>query len=138
MVMNECIFCKIIKGEIPADKIYENEKFLAFLDIKPNNPGHTLVVPKDHSENLYKMPDETLSAIAPLIKKIAVAVKNATNADGINIGMNNESPAGQIVPHVHFHIIPRFTNDGLRHWQGKTYASKKEANEIAEKIIKNI
>lgn len=132
--MHECVFCKIAKGEILADKIYEDENFLAFLDIKPNNPGHTLIIPKAHYENLYEIPDEVLSSLAPLIKKLAVAVKNGTNADGINIGMNNESPAGQIVPHAHFHIIPRLINDNLKHWQGKPYASKEEVVKIAEKI----
>ena len=136
--MNDCVFCKIAQGEIPADKIYEDKNFLAFLDIKPNNPGHALIIPKKHYENLYEMPDEVLSAIAPLIKKLAIAVKKGTGADGINIGMNNEGSAGQIVPHAHFHIIPRFSNDGLRHWQGKQYLNKEEALEIAKKIKNNI
>ena len=73
--MNDCVFCKIAQGEIPADKIYEDKNFLAFLDIKPNNPGHALIIPKKHYENLYEMPDEVLSAIAPLIKKLAIAIK---------------------------------------------------------------
>lgn len=132
--MNDCIFCKIVKGEIPSDKIYEDDNFFAFLDVTPNNPGHTLIIPKKHYENLYELPDETLSEIAPLIKKLAVAVKYGANADGINIIMNNDSAAGQIVPHAHFHIIPRFADDGLRHWPGKSYASKEETAKIAEKI----
>ena len=132
--MNECLFCKIAKGEIPSSKIYEDEKFLAFLNIKPNNTGHTLIIPKDHYKNLYETPNEVLSAIAPLIKKIAVAVKNGVNADGINIIMNNDGAAGQIVPHAHFHVIPRFADDGLRHWPGKSYSNKEEVAKIAEKI----
>lgn len=136
--MNDCVFCKIIKGEIPADKIYDDDNFFAFLDINPNNPGHTLIIPKKHYKNLYELPDETLSEIAPLIKKLAVAVKLGVNADGINIIMNNNGAAGQIVPHAHFHIIPRFANDGLRHWPGKSYANKEESAEIAEKIKSNL
>ena len=132
--MNECLFCKIAKGEIPSSKIYEDEKFLAFLNIKPNNTGHTLIIPKDHYKNLYETPNEVLSAIAPLIKKIAVAVKNGVNADGINIIMNNDGAAGQIVPHAHFHVIPRFADDGLRHWPGKSYSNKEEVTKTAEKI----
>lgn len=132
--MNDCVFCKIAKEEIPADKIYEDENFFAFLDINPNNPGHTLIIPKKHYKNLYELPDEVLSEIAPLIKKMAIAVKQGVNADGINIIMNNDSAAGQIVPHTHFHIIPRFSDDGLRHWPGKPYASKEESVKIAEKI----
>lgn len=136
--MNDCVFCKIIKGEIPADKIYEDDNFFAFLDINPNNFGHTLLIPKAHYENLYELPDEVLSEIAPLIKKLAVAVKKGVNADGINIIMNNDSAAGQIVPHAHFHIIPRFADDGLRHWLGKPYSNQEESAKIAEKIKSNL
>ena len=120
---------------MPADKVYENKNFLAFLDITPINPGHTLLIPKTHYKNLYETPYEVLRGIAPLIKKIGAAVKQATKADGINIGMNNEAAAGQIVPHAHFHIIPRFSNDGYRHWPGKPYANN-EAKNTAEKIKK--
>lgn len=133
--MNNCIFCKIIQGEIPADKIYEDENHLAFLDIAPVNPGHILLIPIVHYKNLYNLPDDTLGGIAPLIKKIAIAVKQATNADGISIRMNNESAAGQIVPHAHFHIMPRFSNDGHRHWRGKQCPPDK-LKETAEKIKK--
>ena len=136
--MNKCVFCKIAKGEIPADKIYEDDNFFAFLDINPVNPGHVLVVPKNHYENIYSAPDEILCDIGSLVKKISIAVKQGVNADGINIIMNNESAAGQIVPHVHFHIIPRFSGDGLRHWIGKPYANKEEVAKIAEKIRSEI
>lgn len=133
--MPSCIFCKIVKKEIPADIVYEDKDCLAFLDIAPINPGHVLLVPKKHYENLYDLPDETLSKLAPIIKKLAIAVKKTVNAGGINIGMNNERPAGQLVPHAHLHIIPRFANDGLRHWPGKPYP-KGESLETAEKIRK--
>ena len=73
--MNECVFCKIAKREIPADKIYEDNNFFAFLDINPNNPGHALIISKKHYKNLYELPNEVLSEIAPLIKKLANAVK---------------------------------------------------------------
>jgi len=134
--MNECVFCKIAKGEIPAGagKLYEDDNFIAFLDIKPNNPGHALVVPKNHYENIYNVPDEVLKNIAPIVKKMTVAVKNGVNADGINIIMNNDGAAGQIVPHAHFHIIPRFADDGLRHWIGKPYPNKEASTKVAEKI----
>lgn len=132
--MNECVFCKIVKKEIPANIVYKDDHFLAFLDIKPINCGHTLLIPKTHYENLYVLPDDVLSSIAPLIKKLAIAVKKGMNADGINIGMNNESTAGQVVPHAHIHIIPRFANDGLLHWPGKSYASKEEIASLTEKI----
>lgn len=133
--MNNCIFCKIISGEIPCEKIYEDENTLAFLDIKPINKGHALVIHKEHHENIFEMPDECLCQIAPTIKKIAAAVKGGTQADGINIGMNNGVAAGQAVSHAHFHIIPRFANDGHKHW-GQTSYSSNEAAEVAEKIKK--
>lgn len=135
--MPDCIFCKIIKKEIPADIVYEDENCLAFLDITPVNPGHVLLVPKKHYENLYDLPDEVFKQLAPIIKKLAIAIKKGINAEGINIGMNNERPAGQLVPHAHFHIIPRFSRDGLRHWPGQPY-KEGESSQIAEKIKKFI
>jgi histidine triad (HIT) family protein len=131
--MNDCIFCKIVKGEISADKVYEDENCLAFLDITPVNPGHTLLVPKEHYENLYDLPDETLKQLAPIIKKLAIAIKKGINAEGINIGMNNERPAGQLISHAHFHIMPRFSNDGFHHWHGQPY-NEGEAKQIVSKI----
>ena len=136
--MNECVFCKIVKREIPSDIIYEDDNFFAFLDINPNNPGHTLVIPKNHYENIYSLPDEILCDIGPIVKKISIAVKKGVNANGINIIMNNDGAAGQIVPHAHFHIIPRFADDDLRHWPGKSYANKEESAKIAEKIKKEL
>ena len=132
--MNDCVFCKIAQGEIPADKIYEDDNFFAFLDINPVNYGHALVTPKNHYENIYSLPDEILCNIGLLVKKISIAVKQGVNANGINIIMNNDGAAGQIVPHAHFHIIPRFANDGLWHWPGKSYPNKEEPAKIAEKI----
>lgn len=131
--MNNCIFCKIIKGEMSADKVYEDDRLLAFLDINPVNAGHTLLVSKEHYENLYDLPDDILRQMAPMIKKLAMAIKEAVGAQGINIGMNNEKAAGQLVPHAHFHIIPRFSNDGHRHWHGEPYLEG-ESQQTAEKI----
>lgn len=135
--MSDCVFCKIIKKEIPAEIVYEDENSLVFLDITPINPGHVLLVPKQHYENLYDLPDALFAKMAPIIKKLAIAVKKGMNADGINIGMNNERPAGQLVFHAHFHIMPRFSNDGHRHWHGAPYKDG-EAPEVAEKIKKFI
>ena len=128
-----CIFCKIVSGEIPANKIYEDDYTLAFLSIGPHNPGHTLVIPKDHFENVYGLPDETLCRTIITVKKIAIAIKNGLETDGINIGMNNEETAGQEIPHAHFHIIPRKEGDGLVHWGAKAYLPG-EAEEVAMKI----
>lgn len=135
--MNDCLFCKIIKKEIPSEKVYEDEYSYAFLDIKPINPGHTLLVPKKHFANLYEMPDEVLANLAPTIKKLAIAIKKAVGADGINIGMNNDSAAGQLVFHAHIHIMPRFKNDGHEHWHGTPYQGG-EKEEIATRIKKHL
>ncbi len=129
-----CIFCKIINGEIPAEKIYEDSDFLAFLDITPVNHGHTLLIPKQHYKNIFDIPDELISTIAPLIKKLSFAIKQSLGAGGINIAMNNDLVAGQLVFHAHIHIIPRFENDGHRHWGGKQYKNKEEIISISEKI----
>ncbi len=128
-----CIFCKIVAGEIPATKIYEDDYTIAFLSTQPNNPGHALVIPKDHFENIYGLPDETLCRMIITVKKVALAIKNGINADGINLGMNNEVPAGQAIFHAHIHIIPRKENDGLISWTTKAYLPG-EADEVAMKI----
>lgn len=132
-----CIFCKIVTGTIPANKVYEDDETLAFLDIHPNNPGHTLVIPKDHFENIYGTPSETLCRMIMTTQKIAVAAKNGVDSDGINIAMNNESAAGQEVMHAHIHVIPRFNEDGYKHWGHKPY-KEGEMESTAEKIKKEI
>lgn len=134
MTVSDCLFCKIVKGEIPARKIYEDEHSFAFLDINPVNPGHTLLLPKEHSRNILEISDETFSKIAPVLKKLSVAVKKGVRADGINIHINNEAPAGQAIFHTHFHIIPRFSNDGIRMWHGKSYKEGEEGH-VAENIM---
>ena len=132
--MSDCLFCKIAAGGIPAAKVYEDEHSVAFLDIQPNNPGHTLLVPKTHARNIFDIPESTLCGIMPALKKLARAVKEAVSADGLNIAMNNEPAAGQIILHAHIHIIPRFANDGHRHFEKRPYKSDEEMNEVAEKI----
>ncbi|KKT81985.1 MAG: HIT family hydrolase [Candidatus Yonathbacteria bacterium RIFCSPLOWO2_01_FULL_43_27] len=137
--MNDiCLFCKIIAKEIPSSKVYEDENCYAFLDLHPVNIGHTLLVPKKHSANLYEMDNETLAILAPVIKKVAIAVKSALNADGINIEMNNDPIAGQIIFHSHIHIVPRFEGDGFRHWRGARDYREGEMNEVAQKISSTI
>lgn len=131
--MDDCIFCKIARKEIPSETVYEDADTLAFLDIKPNNPGHTLVIPKKHSQNLYDMDDHSLAAVMRTAQKVAKAIKKAVAADGINLAMNNESAAGQVIFHPHIHVIPRFAEDGYRHWPQKSY-KEGEAAAIAEKI----
>lgn len=131
--MESCIFCKIISNDVPAHKLYEDDHTLAFLDINPSNPGHTLVIPKDHFENLYTLPQETLCRLMITAQKVAIALKQATEADGINVIINNEPPAGQIVFHAHFHIIPRHDTDSFPPWPHQAYIGD-EAEKISEKI----
>ncbi len=131
---NDCVFCKIISGELPSHKVYEDEHTLAFLDNKPVNHGHCLVIPKDHFENIYTTPDETWARTLLTVRKVAVAIKNACEADGINISMNNEAAAGQVIWHSHIHIIPRFEGDKdrLPLWPQQQLPS--DPVEIAKKI----
>jgi len=133
MTPNETIFEKIIKGEIPCTKIYEDEHTLAFLDIKPNNLGHTLVIPKEHSANIYEMSEESTKNVFATVRKVAKAIKIALSADGINLVMNNEPAAGQDVFHSHIHVIPRFDNDGFKKGRHLEY-KEGEMEEIAERI----
>ena len=133
--MPDCIFCKIAKGEIPSEKIYEDEYTYAFLDIYPGNHGHTLVIPKEHFENIYSIPDEEWCRLMLTVKKVADAAKRGMDADGINLFMNNEEAAGQEIPHAHIHIIPRFREDGFKPFH-KTSYKEGEIGKIAEKIRK--
>ena len=135
--MEDCIFCKIINGEIPSNKIYESENFVAFLDIMPINPGHTLIVSKKHYENMDELPEELGGELLRVIKTVARAIVKAVNADGYNIGMNNGRAAGQLVMHAHIHIIPRFSDDGLKSWPQERMDDSK-LREIGEKIKKEI
>lgn len=132
--MQPCLFCKIIAGEIPSTKVYEDENVLAILDINPVNIGHTLVIPKAHFENLYTIPDDLLSAMMLAVQKLAVAIKRAEAADGINIAMNNERAAGQLIDHAHIHIIPRHTDDGFTHWKSKRGYEPGETDMVSKKI----
>ncbi len=136
--MDECVFCKIANGEIESKKIYEDDDFFSFLDIKPVNIGHTLIIPKKHFLSLFEIPDELLAKMFIATKKLAKAVKSEVKAEGINIGMNNGSVAGQLVNHAHIHIIPRFKNDGHAHWRGNISHTEKEMEEISKKIKANL
>ncbi|WP_049493592.1 HIT family protein [Streptococcus constellatus] len=109
--MEDCIFCKIIAGEIPSSKVYEDEQVLAFLDISQVTPGHTLVVPKEHFRNMLEMDREAASQLFACIPTIARKVMKATDAKGMNIINNNEVIAGQTVFHTHVHLAPRYTED---------------------------
>jgi len=134
MTDDNCIFCKISKKEIPSDMVYENEYVFAFLDIHPVNKGHTLVIPKKHSVNIYDVGELEITEVIKCAKKIIPILKKTVNADGINIHMNNEIAGGQVVFHTHIHIIPRYKNDGLSHWGSCEGYTGGESIALAEKI----
>lgn len=118
---------------MPSFKIYEDEATVAFLDIHPVNPGHTLVIPKEHAINIFDISAESWSSVQETVRKVANALEKAVEADGVNLMMNNREHAGQVVPHAHVHLIPRFKSDGLKLWPHKEY-KEGEASSLAEKI----
>lgn len=120
--MDDCIFCRIVKGEIPSAKVYEDEQCYAFLDIEPLSWGHTLIVPKKHYERITEMPPAEVAALMSVVPKLAAAVIKAADAEGLNVLQNNGRVSGQAVPHLHVHLIPRHTGDGLGYrWNAKQY-----------------
>ncbi len=131
---NNCIFCKIIAGEIPSTKVFESEKVLAILDINPVNPGHILVLPKVHVPNFEEISEADLVEVIKAVKIIGRAIKTGIGCPGYNINVNNDPIAGQIIPHLHFHIIPRLEGDGLKLWPQTQYKDQSEIVDIAKKI----
>ncbi|MEK7103626.1 MAG: HIT family protein [Patescibacteria group bacterium] len=131
--MDDCLFCSIVKKEIPVEIVYEDDATIAFLDIKPINKGHTLVIPKKHSRDVLDTDLPTLEAITKTIRIVALAIVKAFDSKDFNIAANNGAIAGQMVFHTHWHIMPRFENDGYELWHGKSY-DEGEAQQVAEKI----
>ncbi|MFH1432283.1 MAG: HIT family protein [archaeon] len=109
--MTDCIFCKIVSGEIPSKKIYDDPRFMAFLDVNPRAKGHALVIPKKHAATLSDLSKEDAGSIFQIVQYIAKTITERLAAKGYNIGSNNSEPAGQAVPHFHIHIIPRYDTD---------------------------
>jgi histidine triad (HIT) family protein len=132
-VKEDCIFCKIVKGEIPSSKVYEDEKFVAFLDIHPANLGHCLVIPKGHYETFNQIPSDVLGEFIKIVQKVSLGINKVVNPDGYNILMNNYKAAGQLVNHAHFHIIPRFNDDNVIIKLGE-----KEFRDISKEIRGNV
>ena len=108
----DCIFCKIVNGEIPSHKIYEDQNVLAFLDITQGTKGHTLIIPKKHVKNIYELDEETVYNVFKVVPKISTALKNAFSPIGLNLISNNDQPH-QSVFHFHIHLIPRYEDDGM-------------------------
>ncbi len=109
--MTNCVFCKIISGEIPAEIVYKDEKAFAMLDINPRAPGHTMVIPVTHAETLLELPDDEISHFFKAVKRVTAMINRALSPDGFTLGINHGKVSGQAVDHLHFHIIPRYRND---------------------------
>jgi histidine triad (HIT) family protein len=135
---NNCIFCKIIGKEIPSSVVYEDDFFVAIMDISPANKGHVILLTKKHMANLFEMDELVATKIMPVVSRIGLAMKEELQCEGLNILQNNGEVAGQTVEHYHIHLIPRFKDD-LVHitWDHKTY-KEGEVKEIAEAIKKKI
>lgn len=138
MSETDCIFCKIIRGEIPSAQVYSTSRIFAFLDIAPVNPGHALIIPKAHHPLIFDVPEDLGAELISTMKVVGKALMNVTDAEGLNIGMNNYEAAGQLVPHAHFHLIPRFKDDGFKLWPQKQYDDPEQMNTLAAEISKAI
>jgi histidine triad (HIT) family protein len=131
----DCIFCKIARGELPAAKVFEDNEVLAFMDINPVMKGHTLVIPKAHHDPITQTPPKVLRKLITIVQRIARAQVTALQADGINVSQANGVCAGQIVPHIHFHVIPRYTSaEPHRNWVPTKYDTPREMEEYADRI----
>ena len=136
--MENCIFCKIIAGEIPSAKVYEDELVYAFLDISPINKGHVLVIPKEHHESVAAVDEATVGRMMKIGSRIGIALKRELEADAYNLHLADGTAAGQVVMHAHLHIVPRWIEDGF-HWNWRQLAyAEGEMAEISEKIAQRI
>jgi len=134
-VIFDCIFCRIVAGELPCTKVFEDEDTLAFMDIAPVVKGHALVIPKQHSESIHDTPEDVLRKLITVVRRIAGAQVGGLGADGVNVTQANGKVAGQVVPHIHFHAIPRFENDGHSwNWRQLEYDNPEEMSACADKI----
>ena len=129
----DCIFCRIVEGKIPCYKIYEDGEVLAFLDIGPVNYGHTLVIPKAHHKNIEEIQEELLGKLIAVVKKVGKSIKENLGSEGYNVSVNNDPVSGQLIPHLHFHVIPRAQGDGLKLWPQGKYGDG-EAEEVRAKL----
>jgi len=130
-----CIFCKIIKGEIPAEKIYEDEYVIAMLDANPRAAGHTIVIPKIHVPTLFELPDDEIDPFFKAVKHVSRRIYKALHPAGLTMGLNHGEAGGQTVDHLHFHIIPRFEEDGGGSIQSVVNnPPERKLSEVAERI----
>ena len=135
---NPCVFCRIARKQASASMVYEDETALAFLDIRPLNEGHTLVIPKEHYATIFEAPEELVAHLHRIVKRIALAVKEVTKADGVSIIQQNGKAAGQEVFHLHIHVIPRFEGQKLMRLGEISEANREKLNQIAANIKRHI
>jgi histidine triad (HIT) family protein len=133
----DCIFCKIVNEEVPSYKVYENDNVVAFFDILPVSPGHTIVVPRKHVPDLEELPDADFCSLVEALKKVGRAMLDGLGVKGYSVYLDNKSAANQHVPHVHFHVVPRAEGDGLGRWPQSGYADG-EAEKYLKKMKKEI
>jgi len=133
-----CPFCKIAQGDASASIVYENSNVLAFMDLHPIRVGHTLIICREHWVDLYDVPEETLKELIVVVKRVAIAVKKAVGADGIQIIQNNGRSAGQVVMHIHFHVIPMFSESRKTGSFGRVMEKRETLDEMAHKIKENL
>jgi len=131
-----CIFCKIARKQAPASIIYEDEAVMAFLDIRPLNEGHTLVITKKHYVDLFDIPEDQLNQVHKAAKHVSLAVKKATNADGISIIQQNGRAAGQDIFHIHVHVVPRFEGQKLPGFGELRVVERTKLDDVARKITR--
>lgn len=134
----DCVFCKIVRRQAPSSIVYEDEGILAFVDIRPVSEGHTLIIPKLHCVDIFDTPNDLVAGAHIVTKKVAEAVKKATNADGISIVQQNGKSAGQDIFHMHVHIIPRFEGKKMPHFHELAMASREDMDKMAARIRKEL
>lgn len=135
MKKNDCIFCKIANGEIPSRTLYEDEDFRVIMDLAPATKGHALILPKEHADNLYELPEESAAKVLVIAKKMVEKITDKMQCDGFNLVQNNGEVAGQTVSHFHMHLIPRYREDRQRIGWVPTQPSAEELDEIKERIM---
>lgn len=131
---DDCLFCKIVKGEIPSSTLYEDDEILVFLDIYPIARGHTLFIPKKHIDNMYELKDQNMKFMMKL-PEIVIKLKEVTGATGINVIQSNGEDAGQVIFHIHFHLIPRYPGDGVIKFPPRIEFDEKLANDLINGFV---
>lgn len=138
MVKDDCIFCKIARGDIPSATVYETGDFKVILDVAPANRGHSLIIPKEHYDNIFQLDGETAAKMFSMATVVARAIKDETKCDGLNVVQNNGEVAGQTVNHFHIHLVPRFKDDDVKITWKPQETVPEQQDELAKALKKRI